>query len=109
MAISSRIDLTSNRDFRKKFSLNDIWKRMTGIKFPWKKIDSKNHTVQLTPCLFCVGYKHEILKNKQYVNSCNNNCMCCGKMINKIPWKNYKDLCNDCDKYMQQFEKQKRW
>lgn len=97
--MDARIDLTENRDFRKRDNHSLFLSNFKLRKFPWmdaEKWYSTNESNNIN-VLFLTGDKKTRLNKKRELEIYNN--IHCDKCGNKLkPWGEYYGLCSICDK-----------
>lgn len=108
--MKSNVDLTLNRDFRKKnTNFKSIAQFIKNKKLLWDDFrfvnnSSNNDETQL----IFTGDKFE-RKYKKYVEMRNNQCDRCGEILDKFPWYNTQGLCHICDSELESQTKKIPW
>ena len=104
--MDERIDLTLNRDFRKKINKSILSRLIIGkARYPWSTKTTLHSLDFSEKELFFTGDR-ETRKNKLRHQEMEQNyggmyeCDRCGRLINNLPWSKFKTLCKSCDEYI---------
>lgn len=94
--MDSRIDLTQNRDFRKRRRIPKFHNKKGN--YPWSKIQNwTSFSISYNNSLIFTGNKQQRLKQKkdyEFDYQLSNTCFKCGKFVE--PWNEFYGLCFNC-------------